>query len=156
MVKKPTTRTSPKTAKSVATAKPASPAKPATPTAPRVVVTAPTPVVAAPMMKKKELIERVVELSGLKKKDVKPTVEAVLTILGRAIADGEDLNLQPLGKLMVKNRAEKPNGTVINFRLRQAKVTVGPAGAPKPATAFGTDSHDAISGGADTLAVPTK
>lgn len=140
MVKKPTTLKLTKTAKSGATANPASPVKraaPATPKAPVAVVSAPMPVVSAPVLKKKELIERVVEASGLKKKDVKPTVEAVLAVLGRAIANGEDLNLQPLGKLMVKNRAEKPNGTVINCRLRQAKVTGDPAGTV-------------------TLAVPTK
>ncbi len=178
MVKKTTPRKSAKSAatakavkpaKTSAASKPAKPAKPSkaaapasrakraaatavAPKTPLAVVSAPKPVVSAPVLKKKELIERVVETSGMKKKDVKPAVEAMLTVLGRAIADGEDLNLQPLGKLMVKNRNEKPNGTVLNCRLRQAKTTGEGAMGGKT----GGDSADTATSGADPLAVPAK
>ncbi|MBL4767212.1 MAG: HU family DNA-binding protein [Rhodobacteraceae bacterium] len=71
-------------------------------------------------MRKKELIDLVVERSGIKKKDAKPTVEAVLAILGEAIASGRELNLQPFGKLRINRTEEKSNGRVIVCKLRQS------------------------------------
>ena len=44
-------------------------------------------------MRKKELIDLVVERSGLKKKDAKPIIEATLAILGGALADTRELDL---------------------------------------------------------------
>ena len=67
-----------------------------------VVVEGPQPVVSGPVMRKKELIDLVVERSGLKKKDAKPIVEATLAILGEALAEARELNLQPLGKVKVR------------------------------------------------------
>jgi DNA-binding protein HU-alpha len=79
--------------------------------------------VKAPELKKKELIERVVLKSGLKRRDVKPAVEAMLEVLGDALAGGEDLNLQPMGKFMVKRTKEMPNAKVLTVRIRQPKRT---------------------------------
>lgn len=70
-------------------------------------------------LKKKELIDAVVARSGAKKKDAKPVVEAVLSILGECLADGRELNLQPLGKLRI-NRTEDHTGyRIIVCKLRQ-------------------------------------
>jgi len=44
------------------------------------------PVLAEPDLKKKELVDLVVERSGIKKKDAKPVVEAMLAVLGETIA----------------------------------------------------------------------
>ena len=88
---------------------------------PKTVVATPKTVVAGPVLKKKELVDRVVARSGGKKKDVKPAVEAVLAVLGEALAKGEAMNLQPLGKIMIKNQIEKSNGNVLNCRIRQAR-----------------------------------
>ena len=71
-------------------------------------------------LKKGALIDQVVEKSGVKKKDAKPAVEAVLAILGEAIAAGQGLNLPPLGKLKVTRSEDKPNGKVIVCKLRQS------------------------------------
>ena len=81
--------------------------------------TAPAPVVVPPVLRKKELIERVVARSGIKKKDAKPVIEAMLSVLGEALASGEDLNLQPLGKVMVKRVKELANAKVMVTRIRQ-------------------------------------
>jgi len=81
--------------------------------------TAPAPEVASPMLRKKELIERVVARSGIKKKDAKPVIEAMLSVLGEALANGEDLNLQPLGKVMVKKTKELANAKMMVTRIRQ-------------------------------------
>ncbi|WP_457648805.1 HU family DNA-binding protein [Profundibacter sp.] len=77
------------------------------------------PAVSAPVLRKKELIERVVERSGVKKKDAKPTIEAMLAVLGEALAAGEELNLQPLGKVMVKKTKELANAKMMVCRIRQ-------------------------------------
>jgi nucleoid DNA-binding protein len=95
------------------------------------VVTASKPVVAEPDLKKKELIDQVVERSGIKKKDAKPVVEAMLAVLGETIADGRELNLAPLGKLRINRVKEANNGRVIICKLRQPKpVAKDPAAVP--------------------------
>ena len=78
-------------------------------------------VVAKPAMRKKELIDLVVERSGAKKKDAKPAIEAVLAVLGEALADGRELNLRPFGKLKISRQEQKVNGSVIVCRIRQPK-----------------------------------
>ncbi|MEX0349723.1 MAG: HU family DNA-binding protein [Paracoccaceae bacterium] len=84
------------------------------------VVAVSAPVVTAPELRKKELIEQVVARSGVKKKDAKPAVEALLSILGETLADGREFNLQPFGKLKINRREEKANGRVVVCRLRQS------------------------------------
>lgn len=109
-------------AKAVATAAPASPITS--------VVETVKPVVAGAPIKKPELIERVMAETGMKKKDVKPVVEAMLAVLGRALKDGEELTLPPLGKLMIKRRKDLANATILNLKLRHPTTV---------ATTIGTD-----------------
>lgn len=77
-------------------------------------------------LKKKELIETVVLRSGVRKKYAKPAVEAMIDILGEAIGQGRDLNLQPLGKITRKRTKDTPNARVTMARIRQSKAA-GPA-----------------------------
>lgn len=86
-------------------------------------VTVSDPVVSAPDLKKKELIDLVVERSSIKKKDAKPVIEAMLAVLGETIASGRELNLQPLGKLRINRATDKGNGRVIICKLRQSTAT---------------------------------
>jgi len=100
----------------------------ATTTKATVTPAAKTPVTATiepPVLRKKELIERVVARSGVKKKDAKPTIEAMLAVLGEALASGEELNLQPFGKVMVKRVNEQANAKVMTCRIRQRKPDAG-------------------------------
>ncbi|GAA6192159.1 MULTISPECIES: HU family DNA-binding protein [Roseobacteraceae] len=76
-----------------------------------------------PEMKKRELIDLVVARSGVKKKDAKPAIEAALAILGETIAEGRELNLQPLGKLRINRTEDKGNGRIIICKLRQSLVS---------------------------------
>ena len=87
-------------------------------------------VVAQPALRKKELIDLVVERTGGKKKDAKPAIEAMLSILGEALSDGRELNLRPFGKLKVTRQTEKSNGTVISCRVRQPKDRSAPTPVP--------------------------
>ena len=107
-----------KTRKTSATKKTSS-AKSA-PKAEPVVVSETAPVVSAPDLKKVELIDAVVERSGVKKRYAKPAVEAALAILGEALAEGQGLNLRPLGKAKVQRSKEVANAKVLTIRVRQA------------------------------------
>lgn len=102
------------------------------PTAPEpTVVSVTDTTVSEPDLKKRELIDLVVARSGIKKKDAKPVVEAMLAVLGETIAAGRELNLQPLGKLRINRVVEKGNGRVIICKLRQSlSASTGPATAP--------------------------
>lgn len=86
-----------------------------------VVVDAPQAVVSGPVMRKRELIDLVVEKSGIKKKDAKPVIEAMLSVLGEAVADNRELNLQPFGKIKVRRAKEMPNGRVLVTKIRQSR-----------------------------------
>lgn len=77
------------------------------------------------VLRKKELIERVVARSGVKKKDAKPAIEAMLVVLGEALSNGEELNLQPMGKIMINRVIDKPNATVIVAKVRRRKESAG-------------------------------
>lgn len=72
-------------------------------------------------LRKPDLIDRVVDTSGLKKKDVKPVVEAMLAVLGQALSDGHVLNVQPLGKVIVNKTTAKENGEVLSVRIRRSR-----------------------------------
>lgn len=87
-------------------------------TAPRL-VTSTIPAVAGPELKKRELVDRVVTRSGVKKRDAKLVVEAMLALMGEALAEGQELNLQPFGKLKINRVKESANGRILNCRLRQ-------------------------------------
>lgn len=82
-------------------------------------VTAATPVVAGPEMKKKDLIDKVVKRAGVKKKDAKTVVEAMLAVLGDALGEGRELVLQPLGRIKVTRVKETGNGRMMICRVRQ-------------------------------------
>ncbi|WP_223421131.1 HU family DNA-binding protein [Tateyamaria pelophila] len=137
---KKTTRTStrktPSTGETAVTKAKATGAKPVSPEpAPSVVVNAPQPVVAGPMMRKKELINAVVAKSGIKKKDAKPVIEAMLEVLGSALQDGRELNLQPLGKVKVNREKKLAVGKVLITRIRQARDLPPSVVADDPDTA---------------------
>ena len=84
-----------------------------------VIVEERTPVSDAVVLKKPELIDMIVERSGVKKRDVKPALEAALQILGECLIEGREMNLQPLGKVKLNRMKELSNARVINCKIRQ-------------------------------------
>ena len=86
-----------------------------------------TPVVVSNELRKKELFDLVVERSGMKKKDVKPVVEAMLAVLGDALAEQREMDLQPLGKLKVQRGKELPDGRALVLKLRQKSARLNSA-----------------------------
>jgi hypothetical protein len=94
---------------------PVSDAVPATPK----LVQSSSPAVQGPEMKKRELVDAVVKRSGVKKKDAKQVVEAMLAVLGESLAEARELNLQPLGRLKVTRVKQTNGGQVLICKLRQ-------------------------------------
>ncbi|HFQ15842.1 MAG TPA: DNA-binding protein [Rhodobacteraceae bacterium] len=72
-----------------------------------------------PELRKKQLIEDVVARSGIKKKYAKPVIEAMLAELGKAVAEGVDINLKPFGKITMQKQNEKATARVTIARIRQ-------------------------------------
>jgi nucleoid DNA-binding protein len=73
-------------------------------------------------MKKPELLDQVVARTNLKKRDVKPAVEAALAVILDALQNGSELNLPPLGKLrLVKTKDLEGGATVRTLKLRTPK-----------------------------------
>ncbi len=83
------------------------------------------------MLGKRELIDRVVRASGIKKSAAKPVIEAMLLELGEALSNGETLNLQPFGKASIKRHKELENAEIIEVRLRRSKLAVKAAVAQR-------------------------
>ncbi|TKD13797.1 HU family DNA-binding protein [Rhodobacter capsulatus] len=77
------------------------------------------PVAVRVQVKKKDFVERVVLRSGAKKPVVRDLTEAVLAVLGEALAKGETLVLPPLGKISVARTVDKTGGDILHVKLRQ-------------------------------------
>lgn len=75
-------------------------------------------------LKLRELVGRVVEATGGKKKGVKEIVEATLTALGNALANGEELNLPGVGKVRVAKSVDREGRSMMTLKVRGG-------GAPK-------------------------
>ena len=52
---------------------------------------------------------------------MKPVVDAVLTELGAALARGEALVVQPLGKMSVARTRDRGGAEVLTIKLRRSK-----------------------------------
>lgn len=71
------------------------------------------------VMRKKELVDAVVARSGIKQRDAKPVIEAVLAELGETLARGREMSLPPLGRVKINREKQIDNGRVIVVKLRQ-------------------------------------
>lgn len=90
---------------------------------------------AAPQLKKKDLVQRVVAaMDGRKKGGVKEIVEATLAALGEAVKQGESLNLPPFGRLRVAKQKGEGSDRTTTIRMRGAGEKNAPK-APKQALA---------------------
>ena len=96
------------------------------------VVTEVEPNLTEPELKKPELINTIVERTGMKKKDVKPVVEAMLGVLGETLAKGQEMNLQPFGRVKVNNTKELAKAQVHSVRIRQSKAASSDADDSMP------------------------
>jgi nucleoid DNA-binding protein len=80
------------------------------------------PAVDPNLLKKPDLLDQVVSRTNLKKRDVKPAVEAALAVIGEALRKGNELALPPLGKVrLVKTKELDGGACVMTLKLRTAK-----------------------------------
>ncbi len=93
------------------------------------------------MLKKQELVERILKASGAKKKDVKLIVDATLGVLGDALSAGEELNLPPVGKRKVNRQRDEGNVEVLILKLRRGGGKAG-GGNATPKDALDGDEDD--------------
>jgi len=97
--------------------------------------------VAPPVLKKPDLIDRVVERSGEKKRYVKPILEAALAVLGDALSNGEELNLQPLGRVKVNRHRIDEGAEMLILKLRR-NTKAADAASDEKETLAGTEEDD--------------
>ena len=76
--------------------------------------------VKAPSLRIKDLVTRVSEATGGKRKGVKELVEATLHAVGDALARGEDLNLPGIGRTRIARTAEKDGASLMTLKVRRA------------------------------------
>lgn len=74
------------------------------------------------IVKKPDLVDKVVQRSGLKKKDAKLAIEATLASIAELLESGHDLSAHPLGKIrVVKSKTIDDGATVFTAKIRTAK-----------------------------------
>lgn len=73
-------------------------------------------------LKKKDLIAKVCEASGVKRSEAKKVIEATLKELGDALQREEELNLPPLGKMSVNRVREGSGAHIVVAKLRRPKA----------------------------------
>ncbi|WP_299288069.1 HU family DNA-binding protein [uncultured Tateyamaria sp.] len=137
------TSTTKSTKTSSMTAATKSAAAKAAPASAPVVVAAAVPVVSGPKMRKPELVDAVVAKTGMKKKDVKPIIEAALAVLGSALQSGRELNLEPMGKIKINREKKLPEGKVMHAKIRQPKDLPSETANPDPKDIEGADTTPA-------------
>ena len=75
----------------------------------------------APELSKKDLIERLVRDTGMKKGDARRSLDAVLSVLNGAISEGYNLSAAPLGKVKITRSKETANGKLAVCRVKLKK-----------------------------------
>lgn len=83
------------------------------------------------VLKKGDLLDRMVTKGDLKRNQAKAALEAALEVLGEALVAGEDLNLPPLGKVKVVRHKDADNADIYTLRVRRSKAMVAANATPK-------------------------
>lgn len=73
----------------------------------------------APVLRKGDLIDQVVSRSGIKKRDAKLVLEAILKELGEALSQGRPVSLPPLGRIKITRAKSVGQTRVYVARIRQ-------------------------------------
>ena len=73
----------------------------------------------AQVVQKKDFVDRVLAVTGAKKSEARPIIEATLEQLGQALSAGQTLAVPPLGRARVNLEKDQRGGDVITLRLRR-------------------------------------
>ena len=72
----------------------------------------------AEMFKRRDLIQAVSERADLKKSDVREFVDLVLDEMSKALTEGKELILPPIGKITTKRRTAQTNGDMLVAKIK--------------------------------------
>ena len=72
----------------------------------------------APEVTKKEMVDRMVAQSGMKKGDARRALEATMAAMSDALREGNNLSLAPLGKMKISRTKDTPNGKLVVLRIK--------------------------------------
>ena len=73
----------------------------------------------APMLRIRDLVVAVTEATGGKRKDVREIVDATLTVIGDALARGDDMNLPGLGRTRIARTTERDGASHLMLKVRR-------------------------------------
>lgn len=76
------------------------------------------PDVDALEISKKELIERLVENADMKKGEARRALDAVLSVLNGALAEGANISAAPLGKIKIARTKDTATGQLVVCRVK--------------------------------------
>ncbi|MEM7471024.1 MAG: HU family DNA-binding protein [Pseudomonadota bacterium] len=104
---------------------------------PAVIKSPELPVAAAPEaatgeVNKRELVERLMAETGMKKGQARGALEAVLGTLGQVLSEGKHISAAPLGKVKLVRKKDTPNGELVVLRVKLKKPGSGPDAAKNP------------------------
>ena len=68
-------------------------------------------------LRMRDILERVVDRSGMKKGEARTAIEATMAVIGEAIENGEDIDLPGFGKLKLQREKETQRGKAYVLRL---------------------------------------
>lgn len=108
-------------AKTPAKSKTSAPSKPSSKPELEVVSEKTAAQIASPVLKKRELMQLVAARAELGNNKVKPVMEAMLAVLGEAIAEGRELNLPPFGRVKINRQKDTGPALVTVTKIRQVK-----------------------------------
>lgn len=82
----------------------------------------PTAATQARVLKKKDFIDRAVARSQVKKADARAAIDAALSTLAEALAEGNEVILPPLGRLKTTRVKDGPKGKQLLLKLSLPKI----------------------------------
>lgn len=77
---------------------------------------------SAPVLSKRELVERILARTGVSRAAATPIIEATLAQLGEALSTGQTLAVPPLGRGRISVKRDSRGGDVITLRLRRPRA----------------------------------
>ena len=92
-------------------------------------------------IRKKDIYDHVTVATGLRKREVRESVDATLAYFHKVLSEGHDLQIPPLGKIRVIERGEGENAKMIyKVQLQKAKEDKKDDEAGKEALADGENA----------------
>ena len=81
-------------------------------------------------LSKKDLLERLVTESGMKKGEARNALNALLNVLHGALSEGKSISAAPLGKIKLTRRKQTPNGELAVLRVKLRDADTKASGKP--------------------------